>query len=73
MKTLPELQQDLFEATAYARSVTTTSNYAAAWDVVEELLAAINDKKQTEKNTNIGLSTFCEEDPGNIECRMYDV
>jgi benzoyl-CoA reductase/2-hydroxyglutaryl-CoA dehydratase subunit BcrC/BadD/HgdB len=43
---------------------------AAAWDVVEEVQAAIADRRESAK-TN--FEQFCEDRPDAAECRVYDI
>jgi predicted Zn-dependent protease len=44
---------------------------AAAWDAVEELQAAIADRKQAKHRTSLDI--YCETHPDASECRVYDV
>jgi CBS domain-containing protein len=49
----------------------TSPDCAAAWDVVEELQAALADKRQ-EKKANNSLRDYCAENPDALECRIYE-
>ncbi|HIK18597.1 MAG TPA: Calvin cycle protein CP12 [Leptolyngbyaceae cyanobacterium M33_DOE_097] len=43
---------------------------AAAWDIVEELQAALSHRKTAQKSS---LEIYCDQNPGAAECRIYDV
>jgi hypothetical protein len=48
----------------------TSKECAVAWDVVEELHAAIADRKQPQKSA---LEVFCDTHPDDAECRIYEI
>jgi hypothetical protein len=72
-KTLEELQTELEATRELARTTSVTSaDYILLWGEVEELAAAINDRKQN--NTEVSsLDTYCLNDPSAPECREFDV
>ncbi|NWF58777.1 MAG: Calvin cycle protein CP12 [Fischerella sp.] len=83
MKTLTEqnvatkLEQAITEAITEARETCQTngsnsSACAVAWDIVEELQAEKCHRHQAIK-TKTYLETYCQENPGADECRIYDV
>lgn len=44
---------------------------AAAWDIVEELQAeASHQRNQPEEKTD--LQKYCEDNPGSLECKLFD-
>ena len=45
---------------------------AAAWDVVEEVSAAMAHKRVFEKEHEDPLEQFCKENPDTDECRVYE-
>lgn len=47
-----------------------SSECAAAWDVVEEIQAALAHRKVTKKTA---FERYCDEHPDADECRIYDV
>jgi CBS domain-containing protein len=49
----------------------TSSECAAAWDIVEELQAEIADRKAEKKNKT-SLQSYCETNPDADECRIYE-
>ena len=62
------LQYKINEEKKEARSLTQkglTKEAAVQWDIVEELCAEAADRSAYEK--------FCDENPGDHNCRMYDV
>jgi len=65
------------EALAWAREVSqeqgqTSAESAYAWDTVEELLAAIADRRAAQ-GQQTALEEYCERNPSADQCRMYDV
>ncbi|NET31051.1 MAG: CBS domain-containing protein [Cyanothece sp. SIO1E1] len=51
----------------------TSSECAAAWDVVEELQAtAAHQRVKTEASTKTSLQTYCDLNPDSPECRIYE-
>lgn len=53
----------------------TTEDCAVAWDTVEEISAAVSDKKTQEKIAKQGedpLEEFCKDSPEADECRVYE-
>jgi uncharacterized protein YgiB involved in biofilm formation len=55
---------------ACATSGAVSSECAAAWDAVEEVQAAIADRRSNAKSN---FERYCEEHPDAGECRIYDV
>jgi uncharacterized protein YgiB involved in biofilm formation len=47
-----------------------SSECAAAWDAVEEVQAAMSDKRDRQKTK---FQNYCDENPDASECRIYDV
>jgi hypothetical protein len=73
---IPTLEERIEEAREHARLVTETRGVvspeaAAAWDVVEELLAEAAHQRANKPKTNFDL--YCEERPDALEARIYDV
>jgi uncharacterized protein YgiB involved in biofilm formation len=67
-----ELQQILMQARqACAVNGDESNACAAAWDAVEELQAAIADRKFARPKTS--LEVYCDTHPDAAECRIYDV
>ena len=67
------LHQRIKEAIAQARNLSKQGKdelAAVAWDEVEELLAETS-HKQAEAKTN--FEQYCEDNPWERECRIYDV
>lgn len=69
------LDEAIHEARDYARMISETSGIAtpeaaAAWDIVEELLAAKAHRKTAHKSS---FADYCESYPEAPEARMYDV
>ncbi|WP_017715411.1 Calvin cycle protein CP12 [Kamptonema formosum] len=74
--TIPTLEERIEEAREHARMVTETrgavsAEAAAAWDVVEELLAEAAHQRAKKPKTNFDL--YCEEYPDALEARIFDV
>ncbi|MCC5637958.1 Calvin cycle protein CP12 [Nostoc sp. CHAB 5844] len=71
------IEQAILEAIAEARSACEmngdgSSNCAVAWDIVEELQAEKSHKQQA-KHSRTSLESFCDQNPGALECLIYDV
>lgn len=49
----------------------TSSDCAAAWDVVEELQAEASHQRAKKQGTN-SLQSYCEANPDALECRIYE-
>ena len=69
------LEQELPIVVEQARSACSirgalSSECAAAWDVVEEIQAAISHRKAERRNS---LDLYCADRPDAQECRIYDV
>lgn len=47
-----------------------SSECAAAWDAVEEVQAAVADRRWRAENS---LDRYCADHPDALECRVYDV
>lgn len=66
-----ELEQILMQARqACAVNGNESNACAVAWDAVEELQAAIADRKVIHKTA---LEVYCDTHPDAAECRIYDV
>ncbi len=70
------LEAELQKILAHARSTceingNASDACAAAWDAVEELQAAIADRKQLKHRTSLDI--YCETHPDASECRVYDL
>ena len=48
----------------------TSSECAAAWDVVEELQAEASHQQQVKPKNS--LERYCDDNPDAAECRVYD-
>jgi uncharacterized protein YgiB involved in biofilm formation len=48
----------------------TSSECAAAWDVVEELQAEASHQRRVKPKNS--LEQYCDENPDAAECRIYD-
>ena len=75
LNTRAALEQELPNVIEQARDACSingdlSSECAAAWDVVEEIQAAISHRKSAHKNS---LEIYCETSPDAAECRIYDV
>ncbi|NJN85897.1 MAG: CBS domain-containing protein [Leptolyngbyaceae cyanobacterium SL_7_1] len=71
------LAQRIEEAIAAARSVcatqgATSSDCAAAWDIVEELQAEAAHQRADKPVGKTAFETYCEENPDAFEARLYD-
>jgi hypothetical protein len=71
------IEQDLQNSIEQARTACSTNGAlsnecAVAWDVVEEIQAAIADRR-TIKQAKNSLQQYCDERPDALECRIYDV
>lgn len=71
------IEQDLQAYIEQARTACSTNGAlsnecAVAWDTVEEVQAAIADRR-TLKQAKSSLQQYCEERPDALECRIYDV
>jgi hypothetical protein len=49
----------------------TSSDCAAAWDVVEELQAEASHQRAKKQGSN-SFQAYCEANPDALECRIYD-
>lgn len=70
-----KFNEELEKAIDFAHQVTaekgeTSSEAAAAWDVVEEMRAEVSHQHQKPKKT--GFDQYLEENPEAIEGLMYD-
>jgi CBS domain-containing protein len=71
------LEQQITEAIANARAIcaekgATSSDCAAAWDIVEELQAEAAHQKAEKNLGKTAFDQYCEENPDALEARMYD-
>ena len=73
------LEDELEAAREEARAICdakgdTSKECAAAWDVVEELLAETSDRRAQAKfkPKEEGIAAFCSENPDAPECRVYE-
>ncbi|KAF5827003.1 small protein associating with GAPDH and PRK [Dunaliella salina] len=64
------VQQALKEAEAACKDGN-SAECTTAWDNVEEVSAAVNDKKREAKSTD-PMDKFCEDNEDADECRVYD-
>ncbi len=68
-----KIEQELENARATCgTSGDTSSECAAAWDVVEELQAEASHQKHKTTNTKTSLEEYCDANPDAAECRIYD-
>ena len=72
-RTLEEELQGLIQ---YARTACSTngdlsSECAVAWDAVEEIQAAVADRRY--QHTQTEFERYCADHPDASECRIYDV
>jgi uncharacterized protein YgiB involved in biofilm formation len=71
-----QIEQELQSYIEQARTACSTNGAlshecAAAWDAVEEIQAAIADRRMARAKNS--LQEYCEERPDALECRIYDV
>lgn len=67
-----EIQKERAEARAVCETKgDTSSECAAAWDVVEELQAEAAHQREGESPKN-SLQQYCDDNPDALECRVYD-
>ena len=73
------LEDELDAAREEARAIcdekgNTSKECAAAWDVVEELLAESSDRRTLarQKPSEEGMAAFCSDNPDAPECRVYE-
>lgn len=72
-----QLEQQIQDAIEQARRACEangddSSECAVAWDTVEEMRAAIADRRQKTRQRN-AFEEYCDENPDASECRVYDV
>ncbi|MGF1513861.1 MAG: Calvin cycle protein CP12 [Elainellaceae cyanobacterium] len=71
---ITENQNQLHAAIAQAREACQGSadspDCAVAWDTVEELQADLAHRRQAKPKNS--LDTYCDQNPGALECRIYD-
>ncbi len=66
-----QLPQILDQARAACQlSGSTSTECAVAWDIVEEIQAAIAHRRVMSTSS---LENFCEQSPDAPECRLYDI
>ena len=70
------LEAELQELVQYARTACDTngalsSECAVAWDAVEEIQAAVADRRYHQTQTE--FERYCSDHPDALECRVYDV
>jgi len=71
-ETQTELQAFIEQARAACNtSGNLSSECAAAWDAVEEVQAAVADRRAQDAKSN--FERYCEERPDALECKVYDV
>lgn len=74
-KTVPAIEDRLEVAISQAHEAcgldSRSGNCASAWDIVEELQAAIAHKRQEKPAT--AFERYCAEHPDAAECRIYEI
>ncbi|MGF1488592.1 MAG: Calvin cycle protein CP12 [Prochloraceae cyanobacterium] len=73
---MSDIQQQIDQERNEAREVcstegSTSSECAAAWDVVEELQAEAAHQRENKPKKN-SLEQYCEDNPEAAECRIYE-
>ncbi len=73
---MSDIQQQIDQERNEAREVcstegSTSSECAAAWDVVEELQAEAAHQRENQPKKN-SLEQYCEDNPEAAECRIYE-
>lgn len=71
----PHLEEELHQLVEQARTACEVSGSQSnecmvAWDVVEEVQAAISHRPGSRKTS---LQTYCDANPEADECRIYDL
>ncbi|NCJ07697.1 hypothetical protein GS597_14495 [Synechococcales cyanobacterium C] len=68
-----QIEKELENArAACGTSGASSSECAAAWDVVEELQAEASHQKSKNEHTKTSLEEYCDANPDAAECRIYD-
>ena len=73
---MSDIQQQIEKEREEAREVcsnegSTSSECAAAWDVVEELQSEAAHQRESQPKKN-SLEQYCDDNPEAAECRIYE-